>query len=78
MNDSIPNPEYEKLVAEGEGWDPFAHMTDAYRRIMIGPAPRVIDLLCPQCKKLSDVKWIALGNDSYATECTECGYRRTL
>lgn len=75
MSDNpIPNPEYERMVKAGKGWDPFPHMANAFHRITIGP-PRALDLLCPRCKKLSDVIWNGPSADgSYSTTCTECGH----
>jgi len=76
-DNSKPNPEYEQMVREGIGWDPFADSADRYKRIMVGPGPRVSDLLCPGCKKLSDVIWGGLKEDgSIETTCVECGHVR--
>ena len=76
-NNPTPNPEYERMVAAGEGWDPFAHMDNAFKRSTVGP--RALDLLCPNCKKLSAVVWGGPTADgSYSMKCTECGHIRHI
>lgn len=73
MSDPIPNPKYEKLVAEGKGWDPFSHMTDAYKRITVGPPPKQ----CAICgsydiDKLHHPATFALPECDYLY-CNDCG-----
>ncbi len=71
-----PNPEYQRMVDCGIGWDPFAYMVNAYARIQAGP--RITDLLCPKCHRLGEMTFGTEQPDgSYSATCA-CGHKRFI
>lgn len=71
---NLPNPEYERMVKANEGWDPFAHNVDAFKRIMTGPSYR-----CPACgsddmDKIHHAGTLAL-SECTIWHCNNCDYR---